>query len=623
MKTTDFLDAMGDVNPRCVEEMMQATEHGAVTRHIRFDPAAIFGVLGGAAVCAAMVIGILAMKNPAANVTTAGDSGNAQHAVNTMQNLETHEDGASTYYDILYDIPAGSVTDSGLTFRMQYLGNETDTNYQFQYTVQDPDGNLPFPYQTFDVSLVKGEWVEYNLDWSALTKLTKTGDYELSFVSTKFNSHTSGAYPFRYVHPGDPNNSATNIYDFKVVEGSVTATGLQLDITRLAENTTGHFVTWRLENSQGQMIADSIWVNGIVNADSTTNISPIGETWRAEISWNKNGEPLELEPGIYNLVFYATNANGDAVIPADVKYIPFSYGTAVTDISGNREDISPENKCEVSIPVETITEKGLKLNISLPEKIDDNYLVQWVLFSQSETGIAMRITNGNKSESPISIPAGSVGTQTVDIDWSKRENTLNTAAISKGNYQLYVSVLHTNPAASNSEPIYQGGIQFNFGGDGPIESTTPAVPLMTTTTDNDFVIHFPNDPYDPDSTTTATTAVTAPAEYNDGKVRVIAEFCEQRGEEPAVLNAEEGARIISLIDELELLPLTQSYENAYTTELSGGAYLIYANGKRYQFWNECFISIDGTGYFMTKDGEMNGGIDLYYAVVEMVTKYQP
>lgn len=621
MKNTDFLDAMGDVNPRYVEEMMQAAEHGAVTRHIRFDPAAAFGVLGGAAVCAAMVIGILAVKNPAANVTTAGDSRNAQYAANTMQNLETHEDGASTYYDILYDIPADSVTDSGLTFRMKYLGKETDTNYQFQYTVQNEKEELLFPYQTFDVSLVKDEWVDYTLDWSALTKLTKTGEYQLSFVSTKFNSHTSGAHPFRYVHPGDPNNSATNIYDFKVVEGSVTATGLQLDITRLAENTTDHFVTWRLEKAAGETLTDGISVNGIVNADSTTNISTIGETWRAEIGWYKNGEPLELDPGSYNLVFYATDANGDAVIPADVKYIPFSYGTAVTDISGNREDISPENKCEVSIPVETITEKGLKLNISLPEKIDDNYLVQWVLFSQSETGIAMRITNGNKSESPISIPAGSVGTQTVDIDWSKRENTLNTAAISKGNYQLYVSVLHTNPAACYSAPVYQGSIPFTYGDAGTVAASEPV--MTTSTADTEVVIHFPNDPYDPDSTTTTTTAVTAPAEYNDGKVRVIAEFCEQRGEEPAVLNDEEGARIISLIDELELLPLTQSYENAYTTELSGGAYLIYANGKRYQFWNECFISIDGTGYFMTKDGEMNGGIDLYYAVVEMVTKYQP
>lgn len=100
MKPMNFLKTLGSVDERYVEEMLEAKEHGAVTRHIRFDPMAAVGVLSGAAVCAAMIFGIMTLRNQGETLKPK-DVGASKESI-----AETAETTTAAVAEV--DMPAGN-----------------------------------------------------------------------------------------------------------------------------------------------------------------------------------------------------------------------------------------------------------------------------------------------------------------------------------------------------------------------------------------------------------------------------------------------------------------------------------------------------------------------------------
>ena len=152
MKPMNFLKTLGSVDERYVEEMLEAKEHGAVTRHIRFDPMAAVGVLSGAAVCAAMIFGIMTLKNQGETLKPkdvgASEESIAETAETTTaavaevdmpaRNAEQQGEDSPLFE---YRIIPESVTAEGLRIFIAPLAPTTD-EYKFHITIWDRNGNF-------------------------------------------------------------------------------------------------------------------------------------------------------------------------------------------------------------------------------------------------------------------------------------------------------------------------------------------------------------------------------------------------------------------------------------------------------------------------------------------------
>lgn len=452
MKQIDFLHAVGSVDERYVEEMMQAKEHGAVTRHIRFDPAAVFGVLGGAAVCAAMVFGILAVKN--------GGTIKPQTATSSAEQLAENVYGTpyrSGNSDFMLSVTENSIEADSLVLNVKNKSGQIDSFRAEWYLTDGDDSRQITGKKQIDIAVPAEKTKSCTLMFD--TQIEK-GEYLLHLDTADRKLVIWVPYLTDESHVFD--------VDFRIDEDAVTDSSLTLKATNHMPALTDYEMQWEIKNAAGEVV------------------------------------------------------------------------TATRSISFNL--------------------------------IKDNEI-------------------------------------TLLLDWSDTEYRL-----SAGTYELYGEIRKGMSRLTFSR-------KFSYGDAGTVAASEPV--MTTSTADTEVVIHFPNDPYDPDSTTTTTTAVTAPAEYNDGKVRIIAEFREQMGKAPAELTDAEGENIRNLIDALHLVPSTKSYGDAYVGELTGGCYLIYANGKRYELWNETMLRLDGQYYIMCKDGGTKGGKALVDEVIAMVTKYQP